>query len=60
MQILSSVAHIQPYFRAFFNVFYYFFKLFMGGATPHEIWGEDSYVMEEDSYPMGWLWLAIE
>ena len=59
MQILSSVAHIQPYFRAYLKCLL-IFALFMGGATPHEIWGEDSYVMEEDSYPMGWLWLAIE
>ena len=39
MQILSSVAHIQPYFKAFL-IFALIIQLFMGGSTPHEFdWG---------------------
>ena len=47
MQILSSVAYIQPYFRSFFD-FCFDFLFFMGGSTPPWIrlgsnpasWGE--------------------
>ena len=35
MQILSSVAHIQPYFKVFVG-FALIFLFFMAGSTPHE------------------------
>ena len=49
MQILRSVAHIQPYFSAFV-VSSLIFSLFMGGTSPHEIdW--EAFLLHGGGYP---------